>query len=234
MRFVTAVSLWVPLLLALLLAQAARPGAWYGPAPEVAPTEAQRLAATFAPPLASGRGPTPFAGFGAQNPFLRRFVACYGRPWHELRHAGEDWFAAAGTDVRAVADGRVFSARDANYPGAVVIIEHTLAPGRRTPWDGDTLYSVYGHLDPVLTVRPGEEVRQGAVIGRVLDQDGGDHVHFELRRHGDLTGIQVCPETGYTDIEGRGYTAPDTDPTEVGYLNPSAWLRANRRVEMGD
>ena len=225
-----SVHLWVPVLLAALLL---RPPdvreRWFGPAPDAMPTDARRLAAAFSQPVTGVGGPPPFAAFDARNPFLTRFIACYGRPWNELRHAGEDWFRPAGAEVHAIADGRVVSARDAAYPGAVVIVEHTLAPAWRTPWGGATLYSVYAHLEPDTIVRVGATVRRGDRVGNVVDQAGGAHVHFELRRYGDLTGIQVCPQTGLTDIEGRGYTAPDTDPTSVGYLNPSRWLAEHRR-----
>ena len=224
-----SVSLVAPALAWLILAATSVPPPLPGLADAVAPADGLRLAASFTAPVQGLSGPGPWARFDARNPFLTRFVACFGRPWNELRHAGEDWFAPAGSAVRAVADGRVVSARDANYPGAVVIVEHVLPPAWRTPWGGDTLYSVYAHLEPGTVAPVGQEVRRGEVVGRVSGLPGAGHLHFELRRYADLTGIQVCPANGYTDREGRGYTAPETNPAEIGYLHPSAWLARHGR-----
>jgi murein DD-endopeptidase MepM/ murein hydrolase activator NlpD len=224
-----ALHVWIPLLLLVLWA-APLAGAygWPGPAEGVAPEDARRLAAAFGPPLAGLTGSTPWAGFDARNPFLQRHIACFNRPWSELRHAGEDWFGGAGTRVHAVADGRVVSARDANYPGAVVIVAHELAPAWRTPWGGTVVHSVYAHLDPASVLAPGTPVRRGDVVGRIGGQGGRPHLHFEMRRDADLTGLIVCPYGGLTDREGRGYTDVDVDPRSVGYLDPSEWIAAHR------
>ena len=82
--------------------------------------------------------------------------------------------AAEGTEVHAVAAGKVRVAEPFGTYGLTVIIEH---PG------GD--YSVYGSLEKV-TVKKGDVVGKGDVIGYVgsTDPDLGPHLHFEMRPEG--------------------------------------------------
>ena len=75
-----------------------------------------------------------------------------------VRQAGD----TAGARVYAVADGEVVYA-GANYPGRVVIVRHA-----------DDLYSMYGHLDPALAVRVGQQVARGDLIGTVLRRERHD------------------------------------------------------------
>ena len=136
-------------------------------------------------------------------------------------HTGEDWYAiegdTAGAQVYAVAEGEVVYA-DANYPGRVVIVRHAA-----------DLFSMYGHLDPQLTVAVGQQVARGTLIGTVLRR--GDttpnHLHFELRtfltqrevngaapRYGYRCGRNCPPGPGYWPID-----APDL-PSDLGWRNP--------------
>jgi murein DD-endopeptidase MepM/ murein hydrolase activator NlpD len=87
-------------------------------------------------------------------------------------HAGQDLAAPEGTPVVAALSGRVMSSGLAGGYGLAVEIEHS-NPRRRT---------LYGHLSE-LYVKPGEQVRQGEVIGRVgsTGLSTGPHLHFELR-----------------------------------------------------
>ncbi len=71
-------------------------------------------------------------------------------------HFGLDIAAPPGTPVRAPADGIVALAeKDLYYTGGTVMLDH-----------GYGLTSVYSHMSAV-TVRVGQRVRQGDVIGRV-------------------------------------------------------------------
>lgn len=89
-----------------------------------------------------------------------------------LMHAGKDLAAPQGTPVVAALSGRVVSSGLAGGYGLAVEIEHD-RPRRRT---------LYGHLSE-LYVKPGAQVRQGEVIGRVgsTGLSTGPHLHFELR-----------------------------------------------------
>ena len=136
-------------------------------------------------------------------------------------HTGEDWYAqacdTAGAHVYAIGDGQVVYA-GANYPGRVVIVRHA-----------DDLLSMYGHLDPNLSVRVGQQLTRGDLIGTVLRR--GDttpsHLHFEIRTF--LTATEVnggAPRyrfrCGRNCPPGPGYwpmNAPNV-PSDLGWRNP--------------
>lgn len=91
--------------------------------------------------------------------------------------------AAEGTEVGAVAPGRVVSVRQLGTYGLTVIIEH-----------GGGDYSIYGSLASA-TVRQGQSVAGGQTIGTVgiSDPELPAHLHFEIR-HGER-GQAVDPQT---------------------------------------
>lgn len=142
-------------------------------------------------------------------------------------HSGEDWYAlegdTAGAQVYAIAAGEVVYV-GSNYPGRVVIVRH------RTD-----LFSMYGHLDPAVSVREGQTVERGTLLGRVLRRSDRvpNHLHFEVRtflttpavngprpRYGYRCGVQCPPGPGYWPI-----TAPD-HPSDLGWRNPSHVIAA--------
>lgn len=91
------------------------------------------------------------------------------------RHAGIDWFARAGTSVRAPTWGRVIEVkrgggRTGQVYGGVVKI---LRPNGRV-W-------VFRHVAPA-GVRVGQRVGPGDVIARVAPWSGPTHAHIELWR----------------------------------------------------
>jgi murein DD-endopeptidase MepM/ murein hydrolase activator NlpD len=87
-------------------------------------------------------------------------------------HAGTDLGAPMGTPVLAAYAGEVETADWLGGYGLTVILRHL---------DG-TQESRYAHLSEI-TVKPGEWVEQGAVIGRVgsTGLSTGPHLHFEWR-----------------------------------------------------
>ena len=107
----------------------------------------------------------------------------------------------------------------ANYPGRVVIIRHT-----------DDLFSMSGHLDAALSVRTGQHVARGVLIGTVLRRNDTtpNHLHFEIRtfltarevngaapRYPFRCGQNCPPGPGYWPID-----APDL-PSDRGWRNPT-------------
>ena len=84
-------------------------------------------------------------------------------------HNGVDIAASTGTEVRAMADGRVTLVHeDMFYTGKSVVLDH-----------GHGLTSIYVHMSKILTT-VGELVRKGDVIGKV-GQTGratGPHLHW--------------------------------------------------------
>lgn len=90
-------------------------------------------------------------------------------------HAGLDLLAPLGTDVAAAAAGRVtYAGWLAGGWGKLVVVSH-----------GDGVRTMYAHLSSV-TVRVGEEVTGGTVLGAVgaTGDATGPHLHFEVRVRG--------------------------------------------------
>lgn len=93
-------------------------------------------------------------------------------------HEGMDFKCAAGTEVLAAVDGTVtnVSYRDELY-GAVIEIEHA-----------DGVKTVYRFIDPAESIKKGDKVSRGDVIGTVATATGvenaeGDHLHFEVYKN---------------------------------------------------
>ena len=89
-------------------------------------------------------------------------------------HRGVDLEARLGTDVRAMAGGRVRFAGTMRGYGTVVWLDH-----------GRDILSVYAHLSVAL-VAVGREVERGEIIAR-SGQSGdatGPHLHFEVWKRG--------------------------------------------------
>jgi peptidoglycan hydrolase-like protein with peptidoglycan-binding domain len=89
-------------------------------------------------------------------------------------HAGIDLVAPTGTPVRAAAAGRVVWSGPRDGWGLLVTIA-----------DGGGIRTLYAHLETA-SVRLGERVAAGAVVGRVgaTGDATGPHLHFEVRVHG--------------------------------------------------
>ncbi len=88
-------------------------------------------------------------------------------------NSGIDISAAIGTDVHAVAKGRVdFVSSEYGSYGQLVILNH-----------GEGYYTLYAHCSAILVSR-GAEVNAGAVIARVGDTGSlkGSMLHFEVRK----------------------------------------------------
>lgn len=128
-----------------------------------------------------------------------RLSSSFGMRRHPIlgrwrNHLGVDYAARPGTPVRATADGVVtFVGRDGGY-GNAVRIRHA-----------NRYSTTYAHLSR-FSVRRGQRVRQGQVIGRVgaTGLANGPHVHYELRRGGlALNSRRVSLGDGKPVAEGR-------------------------------
>jgi murein DD-endopeptidase MepM/ murein hydrolase activator NlpD len=109
-------------------------------------------------------------------PLTGQIVSSYGTradPFsgEDAFHTGVDLSAAAGTPIRASADGIVISANWRGRYGKVVIIDH-----------GNGMQTYYAHLSRFQVV-PGQEIR----FGQTLGLSGGTgrvtapHLHYEVR-----------------------------------------------------
>lgn len=95
-------------------------------------------------------------------------------------HTGLDIACSKGTDIKAVADGKViFAAYKGSY-GNLVKIDH-----------GNGVETWYGHCNK-LYVKEGQEVKSGDVIAAVgsTGNSTGPHLHFEIRIDGKTVNPQ--------------------------------------------
>lgn len=94
-----------------------------------------------------------------------------GKP---TRHRGIDFAGTIGTELRAVAPGRVISAGERVGYGTTVEIDHGLG-----------FTTLYAHLSQI-TVSRGDWVRPGTVVGLAgsTGRSTGPHLHYEIRYKG--------------------------------------------------
>jgi len=131
-------------------------------------------------------------------------------------HVGDDtaWGDIHDTVV-AIAAGRVRLAGHRHSWGGLVVIEHRND-------QGDTFFSLYGHLGPLILVERGETVEAGQKIGSLGRNqtwaNGGynTHIHFGIHRGG--ADRDRVPSHGYVSPE---QFADDQD----GWADPQAFLR---------
>jgi len=97
------------------------------------------------------------------------------RHWKRL-HTGDDYSVACGTPVLAATAGKIEILRDQPWAGPWLVMVST-GPGRLTTW--------YAHME-ALTVKAGQHVKPGQVIGLVGARGNatGCHLHFELHPDG--------------------------------------------------
>ncbi len=159
----------------------------------VFPTPGPQPASAWRPPLY----PAPWALFPYDHFYFARPIAAdvvnwplwdyrYGGTFFDnIVHTGIDIPAKKGTPVMAAGAGKVTWAGYGLYRGAedrsdpygiAVAIRHDFG------YQGETLYTIYGHLDQV-DVAPGMHVQAGDLLG-LSGETGkvtGPHLHFEVR-----------------------------------------------------
>jgi hypothetical protein len=159
-------------------------------------------------PLATSfQFPTQSQGFGQENP--DRSVSC--QP-HDT-HTGLDVSAAAGTPVRAAADGIVrYAGTQGDCTsgwGSLVIVESKLSDGR-------LICIIYGHISP--SVSTDHILQNGEIVGYVQHFScWGDHVHFGVYE-GPYNEITCGP----TSCLARGYLCPSDFPGK--YVDPNKFV----------
>ena len=92
----------------------------------------------------------------------------------QKRHRGIDFAGKIGTELMAVAPGRVVSAGERVGYGTTVEIDHGLG-----------FTTLYAHLSQI-TVARGDWVRPGTVVGLAgsTGRSTGPHLHYEIRYKG--------------------------------------------------
>jgi len=120
-------------------------------------------------------------------------------------HQGTDLAAPEGTPVVAAFSGRVEIAGWLGGYGLIVVISH-----------GDTHETRYAHLSEVL-VKPGQEIKQGNVIGLVgsTGMSTGPHLHFEIwqKMQEGLVAIDPTPQLMLAMEQLQKYLAQSSKST---------------------
>lgn len=124
-------------------------------------------------------GPSPFDGGGDRLPWPVRgkIIRKFGKIRHpefgtEIPSNGIDIEAAYGTDIRAVAGGRVEYVSTLPGYGNCIIVQH-----------GGGYYTLYAHASEIL-VSQGQTVTPGSLLAKVGDtgSTSGSSLHFEVRK----------------------------------------------------
>lgn len=108
-------------------------------------------------------------------------------------HTGIDMTAPVGTPIYAAAAGVVTEPKAGGWAGVHAVIQHD---------DGSSLYA---HMQST-TVKPGQEVAAGDVIGYVgmTGRTFGAHLHFEFYPNGAKTDDPYTTNDPARWLEGRG------------------------------
>jgi murein DD-endopeptidase MepM/ murein hydrolase activator NlpD len=95
-----------------------------------------------------------------------------GKMWSSGMHTGVDFAVPSGTDIVAVADGKVANANWGKAYGVQIVQK----------LDGQDTWVIYAHLSKSL-VKPGDEIKKGQHIGESgnTGNSSGPHLHFEAR-----------------------------------------------------
>jgi murein DD-endopeptidase MepM/ murein hydrolase activator NlpD len=114
----------------------------------------------------------PAPGHGITSRFGNRIDPFLGRL---ALHAGIDFQAETGDEIKATGAGKVIAAGPASGYGNMVEIDH-----------GQGITTRYGHMSRIL-VDVGDVVAAGDMIGRAgaTGRATGPHVHYEVRRDGN-------------------------------------------------
>lgn len=93
-----------------------------------------------------------------------------GKMWSKGYHTGVDYAVPAGTDVVAVADGKIESANWGKAYGTQLV--QKVSGG----------WVIYAHLSKA-TVKAGDVVKEGQAVGKSgnTGNSSGPHLHFEMR-----------------------------------------------------
>ena len=100
-----------------------------------------------------------------------------GKHWSSGFHTGVDFAVPTGTEVLAVADGKIEAANWGKAYGTQLV--QSVNGG----------FAIYAHLSKAL-VKPGDSVVRGQVIAKSgnTGNSTGAHLHFELRNQRRWTG----------------------------------------------
>ena len=97
-----------------------------------------------------------------------------GKMWSKGYHTGIDFAVPKGTDIIAVADGKISNANWGKSYGTQIVQKIA----------GQDIWVIYAHLSKSL-VKAGDEIKKGQHIGESgnTGNSSGPHLHFEARNN---------------------------------------------------
>ena len=109
----------------------------------------------------------PIANGKITTPYKKK-----GKMWSKGYHTGVDFAVPQGTDIIAVADGKVSNANWGKSYGTQIVQKI----------EGQDAWVIYAHLSKSL-VKAGDEIKKGQHIGESgnTGNSSGPHLHFEMR-----------------------------------------------------
>lgn len=166
----------------------------------------------FEHPIRSGASRT--LGFGEQLFIEEEGRTVYG-------HLGQDFGAATGTPVRAMAAGEVVLRRPDPHPGEKKGMGNALILRHDLP-NGEAVYSLYGHLSRI-DIGDGRRVSAGQIIGAVGETGfaTGPHLHFEIKAGTSMPAVGG----GYAGVSFSGTVF---DQAGVTYNDPVSFIEGRR------
>lgn len=152
----------------------------------------------------------------------------------DIVHTGVDIAAPRNTPVLAAGSGRVvwagyglyYGNNDPNDPyGLAVTIRHDFG------WNGQRLYTVYGHLDKIDVVT-GQLVKTGDILGKVgtTGKTTGPHLHFEVRVERNSYFATLNPELWLAPPQGWGVLVGQLRNTNGSLLTQQDVTVKNRKT----
>lgn len=153
-------------------------------------------------------------------PFPAVFSSGFGWRDHPVSgdrrfHRGVDLAAAYGTPVVAAFSGKVEMADWMDGYGMTIIITH-----------GNSTQTLYAHLSEIF-VKPGDQIEQGSLIGRVgsTGLSTGPHLHFELHQLVENSWVVIDPQLQLEVAQQRLITAMQNaqNPFQVSVSLPQSF-----------
>jgi murein DD-endopeptidase MepM/ murein hydrolase activator NlpD len=145
--------------------------------------------------IEKGKAKGAYGGYGEKRDIYQRSGHFESQDEWRSIHLGVDFWAEAGTEVRAPLPGKIHSLADNSTPGdygPTVILEH--------PVGNETIFSLYGHLSRsgFKNLKEGQLIERGEVfstLGEPFENvNWPPHLHFQLIRdigdyRGDFPGV---------------------------------------------
>ncbi|MBL9157086.1 MAG: peptidoglycan DD-metalloendopeptidase family protein [Verrucomicrobiales bacterium] len=136
--------------------------------------------------------------------------------YHNARHVGEDYMAAAGSPVYAISDGIISEfSNSGSATTHYIIVRHNSGPG---------FFAIYGHVTLKSGLASSSGVAKGDIIGYIANDGTNSHIHFGINLSSSISEFKYG-NYGW----GRVPLTTTNNFVEVslGWRSPISWLSSN-------